>query len=53
LIGDEPSRDRVHYFNIPSPVFTIPLGKNNPETTYDYKKLATETGGKMLQLELK
>ncbi len=53
LIGDEPSQDRVHYFNIPSPVFTIPLGKNNPETTYAYQKLADETGGKMLQLELK
>jgi hypothetical protein len=53
LIGDEPSRDRIHYFYIPAPVFTLPLGKNNPETTYAYQKLAEETGGKMLQLELK
>ena len=53
LIGDEPARDRVHYFQIPSPVYTIPLGKNNPETSYSYQKLADETGGKMLQLELK
>ncbi len=53
LIGDEPSRDRVHYFDIPSPVFTIPLGKNNPETAHSYQKLADETGGKMLELEFK
>jgi len=53
LIGDEPSTDRIHYFDIPSPVFTIPLGKDNPETTYAYQKLAEETKGKMLQLELK
>ena len=53
LIGDEPSTDRIHYFNIPSPVFTVPLGKDNPETTYAYQKLADETKGKMLQLELK
>jgi cell division protein FtsL len=53
LIGDEPSTDRIHYFDIPSPVFTIPLGKDNPETTYAYQKLADDTKGKMLQLELK
>lgn len=53
LIGDEPSRDRVHFFDIPSPVFTIPLGKDNPDTSWAYQKLADETGGKMLLLELK
>jgi hypothetical protein len=53
LIGDEPSTDRIHYFDIPSPVFTIPLGKDNPETIYAYQKLAEETKGKTLQLELK
>ena len=53
LIGDEPSTDRIHYFDIPSPVFTIPLGKDNPETTYAYQKLADETKGKMLELELR
>ena len=53
VIGDEPSRDRIHYFDIPSPVYTIPLGNNNPETTYSYQQLADETGGKLLQLELK
>ncbi|MGD8570799.1 MAG: hypothetical protein PVJ39_22125 [Gammaproteobacteria bacterium] len=50
LIGDEPSDDRIHYFDIPSPVFTLPIGKQNPETTWAYQKLADETGGKMLQL---
>lgn len=53
LIGDEPSSDRISYFNIPSPVFTIPLGDNNPETQFAYQKLADETGGKMLRLEFK
>ncbi|HEC18750.1 MAG TPA: hypothetical protein ENI97_05345 [Gammaproteobacteria bacterium] len=53
LIGDEPPADRIHYFNIPSPVFTLPLGRDNPDTTWHYKKLAEETGGKMLHLELK
>jgi len=53
LIGDEPSTDKIHYFYIPSPVFTIPLGKSNPETNWAFQKLADETGGKMLQIELK
>lgn len=53
LIGDEPPADRVVYFNIPSPVFTLPIGRDNPETTWHYQKLADETGGKMLHLELK
>ena len=50
LIGDEPSDDRIHYFDIPSPVFTIPIGKQNPDTVWEFQKLADETGGKMLQL---
>ncbi|MDH5323853.1 MAG: phage scaffolding protein [Gammaproteobacteria bacterium] len=53
LIGDEPSSDRIHYFRIPSPVFTIPLGHSNPDTNWAFQKLADETGGKMLRLELK
>ena len=53
LIGDEPSSDRIHSFDIPSPVFTIPLGISNPDTNWEYQKLADETGGKMLKIELK
>jgi hypothetical protein len=50
LIGDEPSDDTIHPFDIPSPVFTIPIGRENPDTAWAYHKLADETGGKMLQL---
>ena len=53
LIGDEPSSDRIHYTDIPSPVFTIPIGKENPETHWAYQTLADKTKGKMLQIELK
>jgi hypothetical protein len=53
LIGDEPPTDRISYFNIPSPVFTLPLGRDNPDTNWHYQRLADETGGKMLHLELK
>ncbi|HHI92553.1 MAG TPA: hypothetical protein ENK04_03415 [Gammaproteobacteria bacterium] len=53
LIGDEPPADRIHYFHIPSPVYTLPIGHDNPETNWHYQKLAAETGGKMLHLELK
>jgi hypothetical protein len=53
LIGDEPSSDRIHYTEIPSPVFTIPIGKENPETHWAYQTLADKTKGKMLQIELK
>ncbi len=53
LFGDEPSDDRIFYLNIPSPVFTIPLGHNNTFTKHEYRSLAEKTGGKMLQLELK
>jgi hypothetical protein len=53
LIGDEPPNDRVVYFSIPSPVFTLPIGRSNPDTNWHYQKLADETGGKLLHLELK
>jgi hypothetical protein len=53
LIGDEPSTDRIHYFNIPSPVFTLPIGHSDPETNYAYQRLADETKGKMLHIDLK
>ena len=53
LIGDEPPADRIHYFHIPSPVFALPIGRDNPDTNWHYQKLANETGGKLLHLELK
>ena len=53
LIGDEPSTDRVHYFDIPSPVFTLPIGQSDPETNFAYKRIADKTGGKMLHINLK
>lgn len=52
LIGDEPSDDRIYYLDIPAPVFTIPIGKSNPSTQYEYKKLAKKTKGKLLELRL-
>ena len=51
LIGDEPPSDRIVYFSIPSPVFTLPIGRDNPDTNWHYKTLADKTGGKMLHLE--
>jgi hypothetical protein len=53
LIGDEPSTDPLPYISIPSPVFTLPIGRDNPETNWAYKTLAEKTGGKMLHLEFK
>jgi hypothetical protein len=53
LIGDEPSSDTIHYLDIPSPVFTLPLGRANPETEFAYRRLAEQTKGRMLRLELK
>lgn len=50
LIGDEPSTDRIRYLEIPAPVFTLPIGKANPETTHEYKTLAEKTHGQMLRL---
>lgn len=51
LIGDEPPVDRIVYFNIPSPVFTLPLGRDNPDTNWAFQTLADKTGGRMLHLE--
>ena len=51
LFGDEPSDDRIYYLDIPAPVFTIPIGRSNPSTKYQYKTLADKTGGKMLELK--
>lgn len=51
LIGDEPSDDRIYYKDIPAPVFTIPLGHNNPTATWEYERLAEKTGGRMLQVK--
>ncbi|MBL1259070.1 MAG: hypothetical protein COB33_000915 [Thiotrichaceae bacterium] len=50
LIGDEPSDDRILYSRIKSPVFTLPLGRENPPTLAEYKTLAEKTGGLMLQM---
>ncbi|MFC1749291.1 hypothetical protein ACFL2V_10845 [Pseudomonadota bacterium] len=53
LLGDEPSDDRIYYLDIPAPVFTIPIGKANPSTKYEYQTLADKTGGKLLPLQFK
>ncbi len=53
LIGDEPSSDRVGYSDIPSPVFTLPLGRSDPETNRAYQEIADKTGGKMLHLDFR
>ena len=53
LIGDEPSIDTIEYDGIPSPVFTLPLGRSDPLTEWAYKEIAEKTGGKMLHLDFK
>ena len=53
LIGDEPSNDTIEYSDIPSPVFTLALGRSDPATLEDYKRLADKTGGMMLDTEFK
>jgi hypothetical protein len=53
LLGDEPSDDRIYYLDIPSPVFTLPIGRSNPTTLWEYQTLADKTGGKMLQLDFR
>ncbi len=53
LIGDEPSTDRIAYSAIPSPVYTIPLGHDNPDALWEYETLAKETKGRMLKLEFR
>ena len=51
LIGDEPPTDTIHYHAIPAPVYTLPLGVNNPDTKVAFRTFAEQTGGKMLQLK--
>ena len=53
LIGDEPSVDTIPYSEIPSPVFTLPLGRADPLTEADYLRTAERTGGRMLKLDFK
>lgn len=53
LIGDEPSDDTINYSEIPSPVFTIPLGRDDPSTITEYRTLSERTGGRMLHLEFR
>lgn len=53
LIGDEPSADKIDYKGIPSPVFTLPLGRSDPHTEGAYSEIAERTGGKMLMLDFK
>ena len=53
LVGDEPSNDQVGYSDIPSPVFTLPLGQSDPETSRNYQEIADKTGGRMLHLDFK
>jgi len=50
LLGDEPSDDRIPFNEIPAPAFTLPIGRNNPATVWEYRNLAEKTGGKMLHL---
>lgn len=53
LVGDEPANDTVYYDRIPSPVFTLPLGRSNEATNMSYGTIAKKTGGKMLHLDFK
>jgi len=53
LVGDEPSDDTIYFSDIPSPVFTLPLGRSDPETNRAYQTIADKTKGRMLQLDFK
>ncbi|HHH35739.1 MAG TPA: hypothetical protein ENK48_02790 [Gammaproteobacteria bacterium] len=53
LLGDEPSDDRIFYLDVPAPVFTLPIGRKNPSTLWEYQTLADRTGGKMLHLDFR
>lgn len=53
LVGDEPSDDEIYYSEIPSPVFTLPLGRSDPETNESYGKIAEKTNGKMMHLDFR
>lgn len=50
MLGDEPSVDSIYYDKIEAPVFPIAIGRNNPNTHWEYGQLAEKTGGKLLQL---
>ena len=39
LVGDEPSDDTINYSSIPSPVFTLPMGRSDPYTEEEYNTL--------------
>jgi len=51
LIGDERPSDTVHYHAIPAPVFTLPLGINDSSTKFAFRKIAENTGGRMLEMK--
>lgn len=53
LIGDEPPDDEITYSSIPSPVFCLPLGRSDPETTQSYQLIADKTNGRMMHLDFK
>lgn len=53
LVGDEPPIDSINYSAIPSPVFTLPLGRSDVGTSREYQIIAQKTGGKMLHLDFK
>lgn len=53
LVGDEPANDTVYYDRIPSPAFTLPLGRSDQATNLSYGAIAQKTGGRMLHLDFK
>jgi len=53
LIGDEPPTDKVYYYKIPAPVFTLPLGNSDSSTKVAFKKIADISGGRMLELKFR
>jgi len=53
LIGDEPSDDRIYYESIPAPVFTLPLGRSDSSTLWEYERLAKKTDGLMLHVNFR
>lgn len=53
LVGDEPSDDEIYFSDIPAPVFTLPLGKSDPETNRAYADIANRTKGRVLHLDFK
>ncbi|MDH5300306.1 MAG: hypothetical protein OEW58_02960 [Gammaproteobacteria bacterium] len=53
LVGDEPGNDTILYSEIPSPVFALPLGRSDPETTRSYQEISDKTRGRMLHLDFR